>query len=414
MLSATTRILAVAAMTKLAMGHISIWTPAMWGFNVTQQSYSYDNRPQTPLQNYDFNQWWFHGHLDHPPNAGDIEHLTPGGTFNAELSCDKGSTSHFASSQGGNAGYPTNSPCIGQPMSEYHTTGINDLMGCALGITYKSDVNSVQPEDFAIFSVNHTCVWELNTKFQVPSDMPACPEGGCICAWFWIHSPDSGSEQMYMNGFRCDISGAHGTKSIGKPAVARRCGADPANGRPNATPSNCTVGPKQPLYWYQNERNNMFEGQYSPPIYHDLYGFNDGAQTDIFQEATVNGVAVYGGGSGAPSQVAVATTSPTSTYTPVQTTPASQKPYDSTNPQKSAPANNAAASSSFIAVSSSTSIGVTVSTPVVGIPSTTTTSSAEAATTTVRRCKQRKNKKRSTSVRRHHARRHLSGDNEIH
>ena len=60
-----------------------------------------------------------------------------------------------------------------------------------------------------------------------------------------------------MNGFRCRVSGATGTKGIGKPALARRCGADPDNGRPNATPSNCTVGPKQPFYWDQAERNNV-------------------------------------------------------------------------------------------------------------------------------------------------------------
>ena len=31
----------------------------MFGFNVTAQTFSYDNRPQTPLQDYTFQQWWF-------------------------------------------------------------------------------------------------------------------------------------------------------------------------------------------------------------------------------------------------------------------------------------------------------------------------------------------------------------------
>lgn len=61
------------------------------------------------------------------------------------------------------------------------------MKGCALAIAYKSDVHDVQPDDFTIFSVNHTCVWYQNTAFNVPS-LPACPEGGCHCAWFWIHS----------------------------------------------------------------------------------------------------------------------------------------------------------------------------------------------------------------------------------
>ena len=30
----------------------------MWGFNVTAQSYAYDNRPVVPLYNMPFSQWW--------------------------------------------------------------------------------------------------------------------------------------------------------------------------------------------------------------------------------------------------------------------------------------------------------------------------------------------------------------------
>ncbi|CAL1716054.1 unnamed protein product [Somion occarium] len=266
-----------------------------------------------------------HGHLDYPPHDGDFFELPAGGTAMSQLSCDKGATSWYASSPGGDAGYGGDYPCPGQPLSQFHTTGIEDVTGCGLGIAYKSDARSVQPEDFAIFSVNHTCVWYLNTAFQVPSDMPACPEGGCTCAWFWIHSPDSGAEQIYMTGFKCEVTGAHATKPIGKPAVARRCGADAANGVNQATPSNCTVGPKQPLYWYQKERNNMFEGTYSPPVYNDLYGFADGAQNDIFQAATVNGVSVFGddpAAGGAPPTNPPAPSPPASSAAPAASSPA--------------------------------------------------------------------------------------------
>ena len=31
----------------------------MWGFNVTMQTFSYDNRPMAPLQQYPFSEWWF-------------------------------------------------------------------------------------------------------------------------------------------------------------------------------------------------------------------------------------------------------------------------------------------------------------------------------------------------------------------
>jgi len=31
----------------------------MWGWDVHSETYPYDNRPQTPLQNYTFDKWWF-------------------------------------------------------------------------------------------------------------------------------------------------------------------------------------------------------------------------------------------------------------------------------------------------------------------------------------------------------------------
>ncbi|KAI0071994.1 hypothetical protein K474DRAFT_1651739 [Panus rudis PR-1116 ss-1] len=277
---------AIASLSPLATAHIAFWHKSMFGFNVTAETFPYDNRPQIPLMDMTFQEWWMHNHLDYPPNPGDYFELPAGQTVNTELSCDKGATSNWPSAPGGDAGFGSNYPCPGQPTSQFHTTGIDDVKGCALAIAYKSDARSVQPEDFTVFSVNHTCVWYLNTAFQVPADMPPCPEDGCTCAWFWIHSPDSGAEQNYMNGFRCKVTNSRSTKPIGKPAVARRCGADPDNGVQQATPSNCTVGPKQPFYWYQKERNNMFEGTYSPPFYLPLYGFEDGAQNDIFQAPT--------------------------------------------------------------------------------------------------------------------------------
>lgn len=198
----------------------------MYGFNVTAQTFSYDNRPQTPLQDMPFNQWWFvsayptcpssesvdqyarrkHGFLDYPPNPGDFVELPAGGSINAELSCDKGATMWYNSSQGcvprfpccslaskqtfrsGDAGYGSNWPCPGAPSSEFHTTSQQDVKGCALAIADKTDGKDVQPDDFTIFSVNQSCVWYLNTEFQVPAQLPACSGENCVCAWFWIHS----------------------------------------------------------------------------------------------------------------------------------------------------------------------------------------------------------------------------------
>ncbi|KAI8982722.1 hypothetical protein BD414DRAFT_490930 [Trametes punicea] len=274
----------LASMGMLLFLPVAIWHPSMYGFNVTDKTFPYDNRPVAPLINYTFEQWWFHGHLDYPPHPGDIFELPAGQTATAEIACNKGATTWFNSSEGGDI-RQGNNPCPNSPPAAYHTTGFDDLKGCALAIAYESDVSKIQPEDFTVFSVNQTCVWYRFTNFPVPARMPPCPEGGCHCAWFWIHSPDSGSEQNYMTGFRCNVTGSTSTVPLAKPQIPRRCGADPTFGKPEADPGNCTYGAKQPFYWFQAERNNMFEGTYAPPFYLDLYNFKDGAQDDIFADS---------------------------------------------------------------------------------------------------------------------------------
>lgn len=240
--------------------------PSMWGFNVTDKDYPYDNRPVAPLRDYTFQQWWFHNHLDHPPNPGDVFELPAGKAATAEIACNKGATSFFASSEGGDIREPNNpnNVCPNSESIAYHTHGIDDLEGCALAIAYKDDVNQVQPEDFTIFSVNQTCVWTRFTDFAVPAAMPPCPAGGCICAFFWIHSPKAGGEENYMNGFKCNVTGSTSTVPLAKPQVARRCGSDVENGKLQDVPGNCTYGAKQPFYWLQAERNNVSAFAYLP------------------------------------------------------------------------------------------------------------------------------------------------------
>ncbi|KAF8622851.1 hypothetical protein AX15_006695 [Amanita polypyramis BW_CC] len=262
----------------------------MWGFNVTSSTFPYDNRPVVPIKNMAFQQWWFHNHLAYPPNSGDMFALPAGSPATMEIACNKGATSYFASSEGGDIrdSANPNNVCPKSPTQEYHTNGINDLEGCALAIAYKNDVNQVQPEDFTVFSVNKTCVWTRFTDFSVPKRMPACPEGGCICAFFWIHAPDSGGEENYMNGFRCNITNPTSTVALAQSKIPRRCGADPTNKKLEAAPGNCTYGAKQPFYWFNLERNNMFEGAYSPPVYNELYNFIDGSQDDIFEDSYIS------------------------------------------------------------------------------------------------------------------------------
>lgn len=172
----------------------------MFGFNVTAQTFDYDNRPVVPLVDMTFDKWWFHGHLAYPPHPEDVFELPAGQNVTTQIACDKGATTYYASSQGGNI-QDVNNPnnvCPGSPTAQYHTTGLSDVKGCALGIAYKSTASQVQPADFTIFSVNQTCVWNRYTDFSVPERMPACENDMCTCAFYWIHSPDSGSEQSAL------------------------------------------------------------------------------------------------------------------------------------------------------------------------------------------------------------------------
>ena len=170
----------------------AIWHPSMYGFNVTMDTFSYDNRPVAPLQDMTFDQWWMHGHIDFPPNPEDVFELPAGQAATTQLACNKGLTTFWASSEGHTDIEAGNNPCTDDdgtfPSGAMHTTGFDDLKGCALAIAYESDVHAIQPEDFTVFSINQTCVWSRFTDFQVPERMPPCPAGGCHCSFFWIHS----------------------------------------------------------------------------------------------------------------------------------------------------------------------------------------------------------------------------------
>jgi len=83
---------------------------------------------------------------------------------------------------------------------DLHTTGHADVNGCALSIAYTSDPKVVRPEDFTVFSVQQDCVWHRDTVFEVPANMPPCPNGKCMCSWWWIHNSNGGTDQM-ASGF---------------------------------------------------------------------------------------------------------------------------------------------------------------------------------------------------------------------
>lgn len=46
--------------------------------------------------------------------------------------------------------------------------------------------------------------WKRIATYQVPQDLPACPEGGCHCAWLWVsHYSLDGALKFRSNPLIC-------------------------------------------------------------------------------------------------------------------------------------------------------------------------------------------------------------------
>ncbi|KAI5782680.1 hypothetical protein EDC01DRAFT_222262 [Geopyxis carbonaria] len=287
------------AALPVAFGHIGLWHPAALDFN--GDGYSLVE----PLYEMSEAQWWFHGNLDKASEALAAEplDLPAGKSINVELSCRKENTSYGSS--------PTSNPCPGTDeisINSLHSGegrfDASEISGCGLAIAYKSDFASVQPADFTVFSVNTDCVRTRDTSFDIPAAMPACPDGKCICAWFW--QGKNSQNEMYMTGFACNVSGATGTKAVAKGKVPVNCAADTQS---------CVAGPKQPMYWANAEGGNVANwdsmAYESKPSYNDAWGFKNGAQDDIF--GTDAAEAKTGSTTSAKASSAVTTPAPSAT-----------------------------------------------------------------------------------------------------
>ena len=140
--------------------------------------------------------------------------LPSGGTYHGQVACNKALTTYgsLPSQETGQYACDTIGPL--HTADAWESANPTDVKGCGIAIAYESDVTQIKPGDFAVISVNYTCPWKKDVDFQIPSDLPPCPEGGCHCLWGWVHNSDSGSEQMYSVGYRCNITGATGTQPI--------------------------------------------------------------------------------------------------------------------------------------------------------------------------------------------------------
>ncbi|GAA5951057.1 hypothetical protein JCM21900_005710 [Sporobolomyces salmonicolor] len=268
----------------------------------------------------DQDDWWFRGPATRAlaPQNGSVMELPAGGSVDIEIACN------YAFSSYGPATSDPNDPLSACPSGAgpYHSGNPNAsvpdptfISGCALGIADKDDIENVGWDDLAIFSVNHNCVAQRITTFEIPARMPSCTGDKCICGWFWL--ANNGTANFYMTAFDCAITNVDPTLAAPILPVV-----DPVWCAPGNTTCQPAAGAKRPLYAYNTPTNVVWEGNNDRPGYHAEWSFpNDGAQNDIFD---LSGVASTG-----TADAALPATSAGSTDIPVSTNPATTAPAPS-------------------------------------------------------------------------------------
>ncbi|GAA5895666.1 hypothetical protein JCM5296_003773 [Sporobolomyces johnsonii] len=270
----------------------------------------------------DQDDWWFRGPATRAlaPQNGSVMELPAGGSVDIEIACN------YAFSSYGYATSDPNSPLSACPTGAgpYHSGNPNASVpdptyfsGCALGIADKDDIENVGWDDLAIFSVNHNCVAQRVTTFEIPARMPSCTGDKCICGWFWL--ANNGTANFYMTAFDCAITNVDPTLAAPILPVV-----DPVWCAPGNTTCQPATGAKRPLYAYNTPTNVVWEGNNDRPGYHAEWSFpNDGAQNDIFD---LSGVASTNTTASAPAGAALLATPASSTDVPAPTAPATTTP----------------------------------------------------------------------------------------
>jgi hypothetical protein len=276
-----------------ASAHIAAWNKGMYckGGNETGVDDQNTNLAVNPLHNLPSDQWWQQRvrgcHLAPPPD-GEFLELPAGRAFKTELANNRAfSTLSYDGSlatqwqDGKERGMPWRG--VGNPpeclMSnedgaggELHTRSLETVGGTAWAISYESDIDKVNMTNLVVFSVHYFSPFFRETWYDVPADLPACPEEGCYCAWLWI--PDGcGEPNMYMQNHRCKVTGSTSTKKLGTPKPPVYCEDDLAK---------CVKGPKQMMAWNQASGNNVEVPAGKTPTYNQRMGFLPGAQNNIF------------------------------------------------------------------------------------------------------------------------------------
>ncbi|TKA51757.1 hypothetical protein B0A53_05441 [Rhodotorula sp. CCFEE 5036] len=254
--------------------HMTMWHKSMYGVGPGFTNLAGD--PFSPIgpDIASQNDWWFRGpeyRALKPQNATVME-LPVGTSVDVELACNVAWTSYGERTTDNNAEL---SACP-ENYGAYHSgdpAGPVDesmLSGCALAVADKDDIEQVGWDDLVVFSVNHDCVKQRITPFEIPSRMPACSGEKCICAWFWL--ANNGTGNFYMTGFDCKFTGVDPKKAL--PLL------------PPVDPVFCAPGNDSA---YNQPTNVVWQGNNDRPGYHASWSFpKNGAQEDIFDTSSLS------------------------------------------------------------------------------------------------------------------------------
>jgi len=281
---------ALVACSNVANAHTAAFARGMYcqgGPNPGQDDQN-TNTVVVPLYNLPKSQWWFQadrGCDRVPPAPGVFLDLPAGGSFTVELAHNRAQTTlsyngEFTSAWPDGKQHPedwngwTDDPgegCI-QDDGAMHTQDQAHAAGTAFAISYNSEISQVSMSDLVVFSVLPNTPWKRIATYQVPADLPPCPADGCTCAWGWVPK-GCGEPNMYMQGFKCRVTGSNSNRRLATAQAPRYC----AN-----NPNDCVRGAKQMLITRQAEGNNVQVPQNDSVAYTSAWGFQPGAQNDIF------------------------------------------------------------------------------------------------------------------------------------
>ncbi|QKX59718.1 uncharacterized protein TRUGW13939_06860 [Talaromyces rugulosus] len=280
--------LSILATSKLASAHVVAWHPGMYclGGNDTSVDDPNTNLAVNPLWDLPKSKWWFQadrGCDKAPPVDGVFLELPAGQNFTTELAHNRAQTTlsfngQYAGEWPDGKDHPedwsgTGTPpgCI-QDDGAIHTNNQTMAGGTVFAISYQSDMSQVTMENLVVFSVLEHTPWKRIATYEVPADLPPCPDAGCICAWGWVPQ-GCGEPNMYMAGYKCKVTGSSSTKQLAQAQVPKYCANDT---------SECVGGAKQILVMNQADGNNVVAPDNDFVAYNEKWGFQNGAQNDIF------------------------------------------------------------------------------------------------------------------------------------